>query len=80
MTVLTHSTVKAPGVPHDWMLLRMVLMVHGMVLMELMHHTGRLRHATADAAGWVPSGGVLRFARLDKVRNPGPQPAVIWIV
>ena len=61
-SVHTHATVKAPGVPHDWMLLRMVLVVHGMVLMELMHHTGRLRHATADAAGWVPSGSVLRFA------------------
>jgi hypothetical protein len=62
ITVRTHATVKAPGVPHDWMLLRMVLEVHGMILMELMHHTGRLRHASVDAAGWVPSGGVLRFA------------------
>jgi hypothetical protein len=42
------------------MLLRVVL-VHGMELMELMHHTGRLRHATADAAGWVPSCGIFRF-------------------
>jgi len=33
MTVHTHATVKAPGVPHDWMLLRKVLVVHGMVLM-----------------------------------------------
>jgi hypothetical protein len=62
MTVHTHATVKAPGVPHDRMLLRVVLVVHGMILMELMHHTGWLRHATADAAGWVPSGSVLRFA------------------
>ena len=62
MTIHTHATIETPGVPHDWMLLRMVLVMHGMVLMELMHHAGRLRHATADAAGWVPSGSVLRFS------------------
>jgi hypothetical protein len=45
--------------PHDWMLLRMVLVVHGVVLMELVHHAGRLRHTTANTGGWIPTRSVL---------------------
>jgi hypothetical protein len=70
MTIQTHAAVDTPSVPHDWM----VLLV---ILVQVVHHARRLRH---DAAGWVATRRVLWFAGLHEVWDPGPQPTVVRVV
>lgn len=49
MTIHTHAAINTPGMPHDWVVLLMVLV-------QMVHHAGRLRDG---AAGWVAACGVL---------------------